>query len=119
MNYSLEEKNGHEYVRLHDEGALLNTEQDGLDLVGVCAGHGVNLALIPGERLSDDFFRLRTGVAGAILQKLTLYNIKTAVVMDERRALGKFKDFLAETNRGRMFRAYSRVEEAVEWLVGE
>ncbi len=116
MSYQLVEKNGTQYVLLDTEGKLLQTEQDGLDIVSICASHGTNLVLIPGERLPDDFFRLRTGVAGAILQKLTMYNIKVAAVLDEKRAQGKFKEFLAESNRGKMFRAYPNSTEAEKWL---
>lgn len=116
MNYKLEENNSKRYICLEADGRTLQTEQDGLDLVGLCAEHGTNLVLIPGERLSDDFFRLRTGLAGAILQKLAQYEVKTAVVLDEARAKGKFKEFLAESNRGRMFRAYPASDEAIVWL---
>ena len=53
------------------EGKKLRSDRDAVDLIG--EAHGRDLILIPAERLDDDFFHLRTGVAGAFLQKFVTY----------------------------------------------
>ena len=119
MEYKVVEKNGQRYIKLDREGLPIRNEQDALTLLSICAENGTNLLLIQGERLSDEFLRLRTGIAGAILQKFALYNIKTVAVFDKDKARGKFRDFLAESNRGSMFRTYSDFDEAERWLLNK
>lgn len=117
MDYTIVDKKSKKYVFLEADGEPIQAEQDGLELVSICVENGTNLLLIHGDRLSPDFFRLRTGIAGAILQKCAIYNIKVAVVIDENNTKGKFKEFLAESNRGRMFNTYSNVADAEKWLL--
>jgi len=117
MNYQVIMKNNQKYILLDPIGKSIQTEQDGLELAAVCIENGTNLLLIQGDRLSDDFLQLKTGVAGAILQKFTIYNIKSVVIFDKDRAQGKFKEFLSESNSGKMFRAYTHFEEAESWLL--
>ncbi|MFI9155349.1 DUF4180 domain-containing protein [Streptomyces sp. NPDC053367] len=48
-------------------------------------------------------FRLRTGVAGAMVQKFVTYRVRLAVVGDVSRQAaesGALRDFLRETNEG-------------------
>ena len=54
------------------EGEKLKSERDAIELIGEAGRQGASLVLIPAERLDDDFFRLRTGIAGAIVQRLRL-----------------------------------------------
>lgn len=117
MNYQLVAKNNRNYILLETVGKLIQTEQDGLELISICGENGVNRLLIHGERLSDDFLRLSTGVAGAILQKFTTYNVKVVIVLNKDSVKGKFKDFLSESNKGNMFRAYTNYDEAENWLL--
>jgi hypothetical protein len=117
MNYQVVEKNNNKYIRLNREGNPIRSENDGLELLSLCAENETNLLLIPAERLSDDFFRLSTGIAGAILQKFVQYGVRSVVVLDNDSIAGRFRDFLAESNRGGMFRAYASFDEAELWLL--
>ncbi len=119
MNYQVVEKNNNKYIRLNGEGSLIQTESDGLELLSLCSEYETNLLLIPAERLSDEFFRLSTGLAGAILQKFAQYGVKAAVVLDQDNIKGRFRDFLAESNRGGIFRAYASFDEAELWLLSD
>jgi len=85
-------------------GPALATEQDALDLVGALYGTEADLLVIPAARLAPDFFRLRTGLAGAFLQKLTNYRLRVAIVGDFEAmvaASDALRDFVRESNRGR------------------
>jgi len=119
MTYQAVVKKNQTYIFVGAEGKQIQTEQDGLDLISVCAEHGAKRLLISGEALSDAFFQLRTGVAGAIVQKFATYGMKAVVVLPEDQVKGRLKDFLAESNRGGIFRAYPNFVEAEAWLLSE
>lgn len=113
-------KNGVRIVELNAGGGLVRTEQDALDLVAACMERGAERLLIDSNCLSEEFFRLRTGLAGAVLQKLANYNLKAAVVAPESAVRrGKFEDFVLETNRGEQFRIFEGREEAISWLTAK
>jgi hypothetical protein len=85
------------------DGKKLSTGRDATDLIGEAASSGAEMIVIPIERLDDDFFRLRTGVAGEIAQKFVTYGKRVAIVgyisqyMEESQS---FHDFVYEANRG-------------------
>ena len=84
------------------DGPIIATELDSTEMIGSCYGLGIDLVAIPVERLADDFFRLRTGLAGAVLQKFQNYGFRVAVIGDIARwsaASGALRDFAIESNR--------------------
>jgi len=67
--------------------------------------------------LHRDFFDLKTGLAGEILQKFSNYRVKLAIVGDFEEVKSKsLRDFIRESNRGRTVNFVNSVEEAVERL---
>ncbi len=118
MHYTVVENNGKKYIEYASKEHLIQNEQDGVDLIAACSEQDTNLILLHSEALSDEFFQLRTGLAGAVLQKLSNYRVKAALVLtDSERVKGKFKDFLAESNRGNSFRVFQEKAEAEDWLL--
>ena len=117
MNYKVMEANHKKFIEFFGAADPLRTEDDALDLVALCGGHDTNLLMIHCGALSDDFFNLKTHVAGHFLQKLVNYYVKTvAVIPDEVIQKGRFGEMAAETNKGSQFRMYSNREEAEKWL---
>ncbi|MEV1063555.1 DUF4180 domain-containing protein [Streptomyces sp. NPDC050263] len=99
-------------VTLHDtrvlrcapEGPALDGERAALDLIGDAMGHDAGLVVVPAERCGEEFFRLRSGVAGAVVQKFANYRIRLAVVGDISAHLAEssaLRDFVHESNHGR------------------
>ncbi|RVX41719.1 uncharacterized protein DUF4180 [Nonomuraea polychroma] len=85
------------------DGPLLRDERDVLDLIGEAWGHGATWVAVPAERLHEDFFSLRTGVAGEIAQKFVNYRIGLAIVGDISRftdASQALRAWVLESNRG-------------------
>ncbi len=118
MQYTLKEAGTKKYIEYASVEAPIRTEQHALDLLSAGYEHDTRLLLIHAEALADDFFRLRTGLAGALLQKFANYQANVAVVLtDEQRIQGKFKEFLAESNRGTTFRVFRTVEDAENWFL--
>jgi hypothetical protein len=76
----IEKANGR-YIECISAETPLCTEQDALNLIGLCGENDTGHLIIHTEALSDDFFKLRTGVAGQMLQKFINYHVKTAVIL--------------------------------------
>lgn len=89
------------YFQCAAEGRRLRSDRDAVDLIG--EAQGADLIVIPAERLEEDFFRLRTGVAGAFLQKFATYHRRVAILGDISRHVQEstaLRDFVVEANRG-------------------
>lgn len=85
------------------EGPLLRSERDIVDLIGEVFSESPDWVAIPIERLPEDFFRLRTRLAGELIQKFVNYGLKLALVGDVSRQVAESEalaDFVRESNRG-------------------
>lgn len=89
--------------------------QSALDLaMTVKSERGVTKIVIDKDAVTDDFFVLRTGIAGEILQKFINYHIKFAVYGDFSHYTSKpLKDFIYESNHGLDFFFVSTKDEAI------
>ncbi|GGW14409.1 hypothetical protein GCM10018980_12080 [Streptomyces capoamus] len=98
-------------VTLHDtrvlrcapDGPALDGESAALDLIGDALGQDAQVVVVPVQRLADEFFRLRSGVAGAVAQKFVTYRLRLAVLgdmADHVAASDALRDFVYESNRG-------------------
>jgi len=96
----------HAAIRVYEcprEGPQPRTDCDAVNLISEAWQHRATLLAIPAERLGDDFFDLKTRIAGEMLQKFVTYRMRVAIVGDisryitESRAL---RDFVYESNRG-------------------
>jgi hypothetical protein len=103
MVQTIFECNGVRVVACASEGEKIQSAQDGIELIGDAHFHGASLVLIPVERLEEGFFRLRTGLAGEIIQKFVTYRLRLAIVGDISRYVSDstaFRDFVYESNQG-------------------
>jgi hypothetical protein len=81
----------------------IGNDEDIVDIIGNVAVNGCSRVIIHRESFSQEFFDLRTGVAGAILQKISNYRMRLAIVGDFSDLKSKsWKDFIRESNRGRL-----------------
>jgi hypothetical protein len=86
-----------------DEGNRLRSDRDALDLMGEAWHHKAAILAIPVERVDEDFFRLKTGVADVIVQKFVAYRVRVAMLGDISRYVEEssaLRDFVVEANRG-------------------
>jgi hypothetical protein len=85
------------------DGKKLASEQDAVDLIGEAMYSGAQMIIVPVERLEEDFFQLKTGLAGQFIQKFVTYRQRLVILgditehVDSSRAL---RDYVYETNRG-------------------
>jgi DNA-binding PadR family transcriptional regulator len=118
MNYSVRQKNNQRYIECFLAEPPLSTEQEALDLVALCGENDTNLMMLHADALSEDFFKLKTRIAGMILQKFVNYRVKTAIVLPgDLKIMGKFKELMVESNRGNEYRVFNNVTEAENWLL--
>ncbi|MFB7496259.1 DUF4180 domain-containing protein [Streptomyces sp. NPDC056161] len=85
------------------DGPLLDGESVALDLVGEALGREAQWVAVPVERIPDEFFRLRSGIAGAVVQKSATYRLGPAVIGDISRHLAgstALRDIVYESNQG-------------------
>lgn len=118
MNYKINEIQGKRYLYITSSGSLIHREQDALDIISLCAEYDTNTVVLDGDILSDKFIRLRTGLAGAVLQKFENYNIKAAVTMKGIQNFPeRFQEMISEHSTGNTFRIFSNLDDAVSWLL--
>ncbi len=95
-------------------------EREALDLVAACVEKGSNRLMLHAESLTEDFYRLRTRLAGDILQKFINYHIRVAAILPlDLVNQGRFREMVLEANRGNQFRVFQNREQAEQWLIGE
>ena len=87
-------------------GPPLRTPQDAVDLMSAASEQRAEWIAIPADRLGDDFFDLRTRIAGDILQKFVMYGRRVVILGDIAQrveASDSLAAFVAEANRGHAF----------------
>lgn len=73
--------------------------------------------IIYSDSFSQEFYDLRSGVTGEILQKISNYRMKLAIIGDFSHLIGKsWRDFIRENNRGMAVSFLPTLEDALSAL---
>ena len=102
------------------DGEKLESEREAVDLVGEALQQGASVILVPVERLEEDFFHLKTGLAGHIVQKFVTYRRRLVILGDISEYLAQsraFRAFVYEANRGTQVWFLRDLEELGERLI--
>lgn len=102
MDRSIEIR-GRRVLTCAEDGPLLASERDIGDFLGAAWAEDASLVVIPVARLSDDFFKLSTRLAGEVAQKFVNYRMQLAIIGDISRWSAESKalrDFVHEANQG-------------------
>lgn len=84
------------------DGPIISRDGDINDFISAGWDAQADRLVIPVSRLSPDFFKLSTGLAGAVLQKCTNYSFRVAIVGDISAHVEKsapLRDFVYESNK--------------------
>lgn len=106
-------------AEVRTEDILLGSVQDALDLMATLRYElgDVDAVVLDKAAVAEDFFVLRTRLAGEILQKLVNYQLKIAIVGDYSGYTSKsLADFIRESNEGRDVFFPATREEAIALL---
>ena len=118
MNFEKIEKNNRICVVAVRDEKIITDAQSALDvLMRAKYEAGTKNIVIDKKLIAEDFFILRTGLAGEILQKYINYGGRIAIYGDYAHDTSKpLKDFIYESNKGNDVFFVSTKEEAVDRL---
>jgi len=92
---------------------------DMLDIMADASYNGSTGLIIHSETLGKEFFDLKSGFAGEILQKFSNYRMKLAIIGDFTEVKSKaLRDFIRESNTRRTINFIGSLTEAIERLDG-
>jgi PadR family transcriptional regulator, regulatory protein AphA len=118
MKYTVNSKNGISYVHFNDSENKLKTERNILDIITALAENNTQFVILDSETLSKDFLDLKKGLLGTLLQKFTMYHIKSAIVINDMNSLkGEFRNSIAESRKHDVLRLFTNISDAEEWLL--
>ncbi|MCQ6563976.1 DUF4180 domain-containing protein [Paenibacillus mendelii] len=102
MNIRVDQQNGSKVAIIESSEIIIRNVQDALDLMASIKFHHDSYKIVIHQsNITEEFFELKTRLAGDILQKYVNYQIKLAVVGNFEVYNSKsLKDFIYECNRG-------------------
>jgi hypothetical protein len=109
-------------AELAREGTPLQNDRDAVDAIASVSAHNAEIIVIPTERLDEDFFRLRTGIAGQVIQKFLTYRFRLVIMGDisERlRESSALRDFVYECNTSSDIWFVTRLDELNQRLLSQ
>jgi len=120
MNYQVIQISDQSYLECLPGQQQIVSGREALYLVVACGENNTNKLILHVENFTSDFYNLRTGVPGEILQKFSPYRIKVAAVLSpELVNQGRFREMVLEANRGNQFRVFYYRDAAERWLMEE
>ena len=105
------------FAELITDNVAICSADDILDIMAEAGMNDCSRLIISSGALSESFFVLGSGLAGEILQKISNYRMRLAIVGDFTNLTSKsWKDFIRESNRSRRVIFAPSVVEAIELL---
>lgn len=104
-------------AELNSEEIIINNVEDGIDLMGNLYYQGYDSVIINKSNITPDFFELKNGIAGEILQKFSTYRFRLAIVGDFTKVSSKsLNDFIYESNKNKQINFVESTDEALKIL---
>lgn len=117
MKIETHDINDTKIAELISEDTIINNIEDGLDLLGNLYYQDFDKIIIYEKNVTPDFFELKNGIAGEILQKFSNYRVRLAIVGDFSKYTSKsVNDFVYESNKGRQINFVASQLEAIKVL---
>lgn len=118
MEIEIHQINNIKIAEVVAENIVIANAEDGLDLLGNLYFQDVDKIIIHKKNITPDFFDLKTGIAGELLQKFSNYKVRLAIVGDFSSYPGKsIKDFIYESNKLGQINFVTTQPEAIERLI--
>ncbi|MCM0650993.1 DUF4180 domain-containing protein [Clostridium swellfunianum] len=118
MNLTIIEKPKFKIAIVNSQEVLITDVQSALDLMAtIWYEAGSYRIIINKSAIVEEFFDLKTRLAGEILQKFVNYNVKVAIVGDFTAYSSKsLRDFIYESNNGKHIFFVADENQGVEKL---
>ncbi len=118
MEIKTHQINNTKIAEVISENIVIATTQDGIELLGNLYYQDFDKIILHEKNITPEFFDLKTGIAGELLQKFSTYRVRIAIVGDfgvyQSQSL---KDFIFESNKFGLINFVSSKEEAIEKLL--
>lgn len=103
MNIEKHEVKGVAIAEVVSDKVLVKTPQDAIDLMGNLYFQGFDKIILQEKQLTPEFFDLKNGMAGEVLQKFSNYRMKLTIVGNfDQYASKSLQDFIRESNKGNL-----------------
>lgn len=91
---------GEGLAHIISDTTIISNAQDALEIIMNCKYQDANCLIIHQDNFVSEFFDLKTGLAGEILQKFSTYRAKLAIIGDfDDLESQSFRAFVIESNR--------------------
>jgi hypothetical protein len=111
-------KNGVTLAEFLPGSDMITSAAEMLDIMAEAGYYGSPAIIIHSGSLHKDFFDLKTGLAGDILQKFSNYRMKLAIIGDFSGYKSKnLRDFIRESNRWGIICFVDSLDEALSVMV--
>ncbi len=119
MQYTITEREGARIIEVIAYEGGLGGAKDAMEIISLCAEHDSGLVLLHAGALKPEFFQLKTGAAGDMLQKFVNYRVRTALLLDAGASAlpARFRELMGEANKGSQYRFFTERDAAQNWLV--
>jgi hypothetical protein len=118
MKINTIKENNIELAVVNSSDILITDVQSALDFIATVGFEtGCYRIILNKSSICEDFFNLKTKLAGEILQKFVNYHVKIAIVGDFSAYTSKsLKDFIYESNKGKDIFFLPDEKQAIEKL---
>jgi hypothetical protein len=100
------------------ESIVISNVENTLDfIVNISYNNNCNKIILNKSAISEDFFKLSTGIAGEVTQKFVTYGVKLAIIGDFSHYASKaLHDYIFECNKGNHLFFETDEQAAIERL---
>ncbi len=106
------------YAACRSPEQFIRSTRDFLDLLTWGTENGTDLYLLMDTNFTPQFYDLSTGLAGEILQKVSNYHQRLAIIGSFEMVTSKrFREFMMESNKGSSVCFMREKAKALAWLL--
>lgn len=117
MEIRVHEVNDQKIAEVVSEEVLIQNAQDGLDLMATVYYQEMDSMILHEKNITPDFFDLKNGIAGELLQKFSNYRMRLGIVGTfEGHTKKSITDFIFESNKQGRINFVGSVEVALKRL---
>lgn len=117
MDFVKHKVKGVDIVELVNEGIVVNTIDDGSDVLANAYYQGFDKLVVYQHQLRDDFFDLKNRFAGEVLQKFSNFRVRLVIVGQFETVVSKsLSHFILESNKGKQVNFVASLSEALVLL---
>lgn len=106
--------NQQKIAEIQSSEIIINTADDALNLLGDLYYQGYDKIVMYEHQITPDFFELKNGMAGEILQKFSNYRMQLAIIGEFDKYKSKsLNDFIFESNKSKLIKFVKELKEVI------